>query len=177
MGSTPTRNCREGYSLPIGLQQKLYTFPFTKDAPVDEISIEPYSLNVITRDMEPRDIPCIYSTWRNSAYYGSKKDHVQPAKIFFKMQTVKIKSILDKSQTKIACLEEDPDLIIGYVVWSGTHLDWIYVKADYRLKGIGGLLLPKGIDTVSSELTKIGKVIAKKKNFKLKENEYATRNP
>jgi hypothetical protein len=89
------------------------------------------------------------------------------------MQTAKIKDILKDAEVRIACLEDAPEVIVGYSVFSGTHLYFIYVKDGFRLKGIGALLAPKKIDTVSKELTKVGRIIVNKKN--LKENDHGNR--
>lgn len=131
---------------------------------------------VIIRGYEPEtDQACLYATWRNAAFYGAKKKHSTNSKRFFKEKTEEIKDILISAQVRMACLEDDRAFIIGYAVSTDTHLDWIYVKKDYRNKGIGTLLWPKGIETVTIKLTKIGNIIATKKNLKHKENEDAKR--
>jgi len=133
-------------------------------------------LNVVLRDYIPAtDQACLYATWRNAAFYGARRKHQMSAKTFFKRQTTKIDDMLLNAEVKVACLEDDPTLIIGYSVFTGSHLNWVYVKKDYRNKGIGELLVPKSIETVTDSLTKIGDIIAIKKKLKLKENEDATR--
>lgn len=128
------------------------------------------SLIVILRPFCEDDKACIFTTWRNGLWYGSNTNFKVNSKIFFKNQTEKIKSILDNAFVKIACLEIHPTTIVGYSVSTGDHLDWIYVKADYRSKGIGKLLLPKDIKTHTADLTKIGAAIVKQKNLTTKEN-------
>lgn len=124
-------------------------------------------LTVILRDYQSVcDEAYIYASWRNAAYYSAYKRPEGNAKTFFHKQSRKIKEILETSNVKIACLEESPNVIIGYSVSTGDHLNFIYVKHDYRLKGIGALLMPKDIKTVTSELTKAGKAIVEKKNLK-----------
>lgn len=124
----------------------------------------------------PKDQAMIYATWRNSSWYSSFLKHHITANQFFKTQTFRIKNILDHANIRIACLEDAPEVIIGYCVYTGSHLDWIYVKSGegelgFRQKGIATLLVPRDIKTFTSQLTKIGKIIADKKNLKLKENE------
>jgi len=127
------------------------------------------SVSIVTRDFYPDlDSACIYATWRNSAYYGVPRGTECP-KGFFSDLTQKIKEILPAASVKVACLKEDPATIIGYSVATGTHLEWIYVKVDYRHMGIGKMLFPKNIETVTDHFTKIGRVIAQKKNLKTKE--------
>ena len=129
-------------------------------------------IKVITRDFNPADDEaCIYSTWRNGAFFSSAvKETESPAKFFRKM-SYKIKEILESAQVRIACLEDSPETIVGYSVSRGTHLDWIYVKPDYRMQRIATILIPKTIETYTSDLTKIGSKIVEKKNLTLKENE------
>lgn len=110
------------------------------------------------------DQACVFATWRNSAYYGCARKTPE-AKEFFKKWTIKIREILKSAHVRVACLEDDPQTIIGYAVATGTHLEWIYVKVEYRNKGIGAMLMPKNIETVTNHLTKIGAVIAQKKQF------------
>lgn len=133
----------------------------------DADSIE--EVEVILRSMSEDDLPCIYSTWRNSAYFGMEKRE-QNADKFFKKQTANISQVLSDALVRIACLKDDPNMIIGYSVSTGDHLDWIYVKVEFRNKGIGRLLFPKNIKTVTTRQTKIGAVIARKKKLNFKEN-------
>lgn len=133
---------------------------------------EPNSIDevkVILRLLREDDLACIYSTWRNSAYFGMEKKE-RNADRFFKKQTAIISQTLSDALVRIACLEEDPNMIIGYAVSTGDHLDWIYVKVEYRNKGIGTMLFPKNIKTVTPRQTKIGSVITKKKKLNIKEN-------
>lgn len=124
-------------------------------------------VRVVIRYYSPeQDQPFIYATWRSSSFYGTLNPIKMNPDKYFKDQTAKIKNILKNAIVKIACLEDDPQFIVGYSVSTDNHLDWIYVKADYRCKGIGTVLMPKNIKTVTDQYTKIGNTIAIKKNFK-----------
>lgn len=129
---------------------------------------------VVLRHFDPEtDSGFIYSSWRNSSFYlRAAVDSGDPSS-FFSDQTRRIREILKFADIRIACLEDSPLFIVGYSVCSGSHLDWIYVKVDYRGKGIGRLLTPKGTKTFTADVTRIGKVIAFKKNLTLKENDHA----
>jgi GNAT superfamily N-acetyltransferase len=131
-------------------------------------------LKVIIRPYrDPHDNACIYSTWRNQAYYSSLERPLGSPQVFFKRVSMIIFNILKEAKVRIACLQEDPNTIIGYSVSTGDHLNWIYVKEPYRNKGIASLLWPTEIKTVTCYLTKIGAKIADKKKliFMEKENE------
>jgi hypothetical protein len=122
-------------------------------------------LKVILRPYDPeQDQPMIYATWRNSAYYSALQRPKTAPSDFFRELSAKIKRVLKHADVKIACLEHNPQVIIGYSVSSGTHLDWIYVKDDYRHMGIGTLLCPKNIQSYPKDITKIGYAILTKKN-------------
>lgn len=127
-------------------------------------------VSVIIRPFEPNtDQACIYSTWRNAAYYGmTPRNPKGNGKNFFKQQTALIKDILKDAYVRIACLKDDPMTIIGYSVTTGTHLDFIYVKVEYRNKKIGTMLMPKNIETVTSRLTKIGEVLVDRKKLQVR---------
>jgi ribosomal protein S18 acetylase RimI-like enzyme len=130
-------------------------------------------LRVILRHFDPdTDQGAIYATWRNSLFYSSdrKKKFAagSAADGWFKRQTALIRDTLRGAKVKIACLEYDPLTIIGYSVATGSHLDFIYVKIEYRNQGIAKLLMPKNIETVTPDLTEIGAAIAKKKKLKIK---------
>lgn len=129
-------------------------------------------INIIIRDYNKmHDEAYIYSSWRNAAFYSAFEKPTQSSKTFFREQTRVIRRILASATVRIACFEDSPIVIVGYSVFTGNHLNFILVKPDFRLKGIGKLLVPKNIETFTNELTKIGKIIVEKKNLKLKENE------
>lgn len=131
-------------------------------------------VSVVIRSFNPEmDQACVYSTWRNSAYYGVPH-RTNPAKPFFKQMTRFIAETLLSATVRVACLEDDPRTIVGYSVSTGNHLDWIYVKVDFRGKGIGTLLVPKNIETYTDRITKIGEKIVEKKNLKLKGERHGT---
>lgn len=125
-------------------------------------------VSVVIRAFHPdADQAFIYATWRNSAFYGSGLPKNESDR-FFKAQTAKIKEILRVASVRIACLSDDPMIIVGYSIENDNHLHWIYVKTDFRNKGVGSLLMPKNIETVTDHLTKIGKILVEKKNLKTK---------
>lgn len=127
---------------------------------------------VAGRDYMPGvDDAFIYSTWRNGLYYGHlSKSDLPPAEEFFAAQTRKIKDFLNYASIRMACIKDAPDVILGYAVFTGDlHLEWIFVKQQFRGKGIGNFLTVK-MKSVSPELTKTGAAIVKKKNLVIKES-------
>lgn len=119
------------------------------------------------RDYNPEtDEAFLFSTWRNGAYYGG--DRALPAQEFFSEQTGRIRDILKTAQIRVACIKDAPEIVLGYAVFTGDfHLEWIYVKLQFRGKGIGRFLTPQ-LRTVTPNLTKIGAAIVRKKNLTIK---------
>jgi hypothetical protein len=132
-------------------------------------------VKIVIRAFNPnnqKEVGLIYATWRNQAFYSAQtKPQLEP-KYFFSRVTRTIRDILEHAEVRIACIMDSPDTIIGYSISTGDHLNWIYVKEGYRRKGIGTLLFPKGIHTVTCYMTKDGAKIADKKNLVLKENKH-----
>jgi len=124
---------------------------------------------VIIRPYDPKtDAPLIYSTWRNALWYGDKNN--VDSDEFYAQATREIKKILETSQVRIACLSDDHDLIVGYSVMTGSNIEFVYVKLDYREKGIGALLV-KGFTKISTPRTKIGWAIQKRHKLVIKEKQ------
>ncbi len=133
---------------------------------MDEPSID--EVKIILRDFDQeQDQAMIYSTWRNSLFYSSSEQIYDSPQTFFRKQTHKIKPILKNALIKIACFEDTPSVIVGYCVTSANHVYFIYVKTDFRKKGIATMLFPKTIETATKDLTKIGKILAEKKNLRV----------
>lgn len=118
---------------------------------------------VIIRPFKPdEDSGVIYASWPNGAYYGSLEPIEERKSRWFKEFYSYMKDRLSDSEIIIACLKEDPTIIIGYAILSGTCLEWIYVKEAFRNQRIATLLLlNKPIDSVK-RFTKIGYAIFNK---------------
>lgn len=124
---------------------------------------------IVSREFDPKkDSPFVFSSWRNAAYYSASPARVEPPAEFFKMMTERIARTLFDAKVRIAGVKGDPDTIIGYSVVTGKHLDWVYVKPSFRECGVASSLVPTGIETYTSDLTKIGRAILDKR--KAKEN-------
>lgn len=117
------------------------------------------------REAKDGDMPLIFSTWVNGAYFGSDKpkDEATERQEKYKLRC-RIERILDSRSTHvvIACDKKDPDFIYGYSVFEnkdqGATLHWIFVKPTFRRFGIGRNITPETIDEVS-HLTTFAKKI------------------
>jgi len=115
--------------------------------------------SIITRHVQPRDTDYIYSSWLNHNYYSNPYFTHMPQDLYFKEYSKEINKIIKNplAEITIAVLEEDPNMIIGYAVTTGTDtLNWVYVKKDYRNKGVAKFLLASKHITKATTLTKTG---------------------
>ena len=119
------------------------------------------------RDGTKEEHGIIFATFLRGLYYGDSWFSLIPKDIFMNNYKLVIKAILDKPGTviKIACLPDDPTVILGYSVLSGDYqtLHWVYVKKHWRERGIGRSLVPAH-PTYVSHLTELGKILLPKLN-------------
>lgn len=121
------------------------------------------------RDSLPNDRNFILATWLRGLYYGDTWFKEIPKAIFFENYHNVVERILTRPGTiiKIACLKDDPDVILGYCVsrvFNGdiNVVDWAFVKSAWRNIGIAKRLLPAKVHACTHH-TKQSLGIAKKK--------------
>lgn len=122
---------------------------------------------IAVRDYQDSDKNFIFASWLRGLYYGDSWYSQVPKKIFMDHYHPFVEALLAAPSTKIsiACLKEDPDVILGYAVLNKdeTKLHWVFVKSSWRSIGIARSLVPKSIKTVTN-LTKVGLSIIKNRN-------------
>lgn len=86
-----------------------------------------------------------------------------------------VDTLIMRSTLRLALLKEDPDACLGFSLSEGTTLHYVFVKTGIaaRKQGIGTMLLPPGIEKFT-HLTRMGRVIWKKKYPHLKFNPFIT---
>lgn len=121
---------------------------------------------VTVRDKIESDESFILASWLNGLRYGNEWFKLIDSKCYYSSYHQVLDVMLRKPTVtiKIACLLEDPDIILGFSVYEGDRLDWVFVKQRWRNIGIAKQLVPDSITTVT-HLTKPGKAIAKKKGL------------
>lgn len=129
---------------------------------------------VVLRGYRPdQDNGALYASWRNALWYGQKKEKQNASRSaeFFSLATQAIKKLLadPKTEVRIACLMDDPNLIAGYSVLTGQHLEFVCVKSDYRRRGIARLLT-RAVLTVAPPSTEMGREIIEKLGLSTQEN-------
>jgi len=115
-------------------------------------------MKLVIRKAVKSDEAFIYSTWLRGLYYGNPWFREIDKDTFFTKYHAVLENILNKACVEIACLDEDSDTVLGYVVYRGSIMDWVFVKKSFRKIGIAKRLAPANITKVS-HLTKIGKAV------------------
>lgn len=125
---------------------------------LDEIQIRPFRVE---------DKAFIMATWLKGQYYGHPWFSEIKKDVYNQQYAAYVEQLLAKSNTKvnIACLRQDPEVILGYSVLSPTALHWCYVKDAWRRRGIAGRLTQGEAIVSVTSLTKPGKEIAKKRGW------------
>lgn len=89
------------------------------------------------RPMNEGDLNFILATWLKSYKYSGDLVKRVREEIYFDTYEPIIKSILKRSQTLIACLDDDWEVIAGYMVTVPPSLvHYVYVKEAWRSMGI-----------------------------------------
>lgn len=121
------------------------------------------SKDLITiRPSTPEDINFVYATWLPGLYFGNSWFKEINRMLYYKKYHAVIDGIIKRPNitVSIACLKEDPDVILGYAITEiqepGIVLHWVFTRPVWRNLGIAKQLLPKDIVAVT-HLTKIGK--------------------
>ena len=101
------------------------------------------------RSAIPRDIPFIYETWLKSYKHDSAIGRCTRSGIFFENYRKVVDKILQDSNTDVACLPDDGDVILGYLVSEDNTLHYAFVKEAFRNIGISkSLLMRRTIDGI-----------------------------
>lgn len=107
----------------------------------------------------------ILATWLRGLYYGNTWFKEIPKNVFMENYHNLLDRLLASPTVKIkvACLKDDPDVILGYSVVSKdeTIVHWVFCKSAWRGIGIArSLVNPQA--TVATHLTKVGLSLIKK---------------
>lgn len=109
------------------------------------------------RDGLPEDVNFILATFLRGLYYGDSWFSHIDKKIFMDNYKHVAQKILATSVVKVACLKEDPNIIVGYSVLSADYeaVVWVFVKSAWRRQGVARSLVPAHPLYVT-HLTKLG---------------------
>ena len=111
------------------------------------------------RDKRPDDKNFILSTFLKGLYHGESFFSQIPKNIFMDNYKRVANALVENPgiKIKVACLTEDPDVILGYAILSqdNSTVFWVFTKTAWRKRGIAKSLLPSKPTTVA-HLTKVG---------------------
>lgn len=130
---------------------------------------------IIRKFIPETDSGGIYASFPKGVWHSPAAPILLAKKQFFQSFYVYLRDLLSSAKVHIACLEQDPDTIIGYSIIHKHKLEWVCVKDLFRKQGLATLLCQnKGIESFNEDnLTKIGQGILKNHPnlFKKKEEE------
>lgn len=110
----------------------------------------------------------ILSTWLRGLYYGESWFSLIDKKAFMKNYHTFLEQLLasDLVNVRVACLKDDPEVILGYAVVSSDHaaVHWVFTKSAWRNIGIAKMLVPKEVHT-ATHATKLGLRLMKSKGY------------
>lgn len=117
------------------------------------------------REMQPGDKHFILATFLRGVYYGNSWFTLIPKNIFMANYKKVAEHMVSSPNfiVNIACLKDDPSVIIGYSILSanGEIIHWVFVKSMWRKNGVAKSLLPTAPIAVS-HLSTIGKTLMTK---------------
>ncbi len=118
------------------------------------------------RPATAEDKSFIMATFLRGVYYGHTWYEQIPKELFMDAYKKLAEDAWNSKyvQFNIACLKEDPNVILGYSVLSADRkaVLWIFVKAAWRKQGIGRSLLPETIE-FTTHLSLLGQQLIKEK--------------
>lgn len=121
---------------------------------------------VAIRNVNHSDRNFILATWLRGLRYGNEWYQQIESKAYFHIYHQVVNNLLNRPgvTVKVACLKDDPEVILGYSVSEGTRLHWVQVKSAWRNIGLANSLVSPEI-TTATHLTRVGKSILIKKNL------------
>lgn len=113
----------------------------------------------LIRDYVVADKSFIMATFLRGLYYGDSWFSQIPKKIFMDNYKLIAEALMASPAitVKVACLKEDPDVILGYSILSANFqtIHWVFVKSAWRRQGIAKSLLPQ-FPTAVTHLSAVG---------------------
>lgn len=93
----------------------------------------------------------VYAEWMRSLRFGNDYMKMIETNVYYTTYRAYITKLLDhpESQVRLAVLEEDPDIVLGFSVHRTGILDYVFVQREMRKAGIAKKLVPVGIDTIT----------------------------
>lgn len=106
----------------------------------------------------------VFSQWMRTLRYGNEYFKLTESRHYFGAYQKYIETLLARpgAVVRLAVITDDRDVVLGWSLMDGTTLHYVHVQKDQRNKGVGTILVPKYIESIS-HLTKAGLSIWNKK--------------
>lgn len=83
------------------------------------------------RDAEPSDHAFLFNSYLQNNWYDKTQSTTLKKHTWMALQHKRLEKVLETKTVKVACLSEDPDIIIGYAFKDGDK-PFSYVKLGWR---------------------------------------------
>lgn len=93
-------------------------------------------MKIVTRKAIPSDHPFIYATYIRNRWFDKANKTSLPRSVWSTLQHKRLEVALATQPVTVACLDEDPDVLVGYG-FKDSGVLYIYVKLDFRSLGLG----------------------------------------
>ena len=119
---------------------------------------------VSIRPAVKEDHPFIYSSWLQSLWAGNETFKLINRALYFKKYHDIVENLITKANSVvlIACLLDDPDIILGFSTSEAGRLHYVFVKENWRNIGLARDLSCPFNEV--SHITRMGAGIFKKHN-------------
>lgn len=102
-------------------------------------------MKVILRPYTPSDLPFIFATYLRHCWFNKDQQTTLKRSTWSAMQHKRLEALFVSEVVLIACLNEDPDFIVGYGFIDNDRL-FTYLKKSFRSEGLNITnLLLKGL--------------------------------
>lgn len=118
--------------------------------------VDSYSI-IAHKSLPQKYLNLVRTKWMRSFRYGNVYIKLTDSNSYFKAYSPYLDRLIYQPQTtvRLAVLDSDQDIVLGFSVTSGNVLHYVFVGKDYRFQGIAKLLVPFDI-TEFTHLTKTG---------------------
>jgi len=150
---TPEHNTEHNLAVSMEMEVENPAADILQTQPEDQTT---YSILEFMPEEVPKDyVNYIYAKWLRSAKYGNDIYKKIPSEYYYKSYSRYLDSLLHRCKVRLAVLDDDKDVLLGFACYKDKILHYVYVNREQRRQGIGKSLLPKEIE-IYTHYTKDG---------------------
>ena len=90
------------------------------------------SKTIIVRRTLNDDVPFLFATYLKHNWYDKRNSTMLPKMVWTLAQRKKLSKIIEEQKVRVACLSDDPDIILGYGFMDNDKKPFVYVKLAWR---------------------------------------------